>query len=246
MAVTLPQLPNDFTSFSTIQARAEERKGGAAALQNLLSSHLSPQDLADIPEDRYLSAMTKCINRAGFSWKVIDRKWPEFEEAFFGFKLDTLALLSDEQWEAYLEDRRVVRSGQKIKALRDNVSFVYDLRFTDKGLANLIANWPCTDQIGLMALLKKRGSRLGGNTGQYFLRMMGKDTFILSRDVILTLQSAGLDIKSEPSSQREHKLIQAAFNAWHEESGTSYTHISQICAYSNGDNRIGIELAGNQ
>lgn len=231
-------LPSNFTDFQTILSRAEERKGGPRKLAELLRTPLSQSELASIPEDRYLSAMTRCINRAGFSWKVIDQKWPEFEEAFFGFKVDTLALLSDEQWETYLDDRRVVRSGQKIKALRDNVSFLYDLRFTDKGIAQLIAEWPSNDQIGLMALLKKRGSRLGGNTGQYFLRMMGKDSFVLSRDVILALQSAGLDIKSEPSSQRELKLIQAAFNAWHQQSNRPYTQISQICAFSNGDNYV--------
>lgn len=233
-------LPENFTSFSSILARAEERKGGTAAVEHLLSSPRSTSQLANIPEDRYLSAMTRCINRAGFSWKVIDRKWPEFEEAFFGFKVDTLALLSDEQWEAYLDDRRVVRSGQKIKALRDNVSFLYDLRYTDKGIAKLIAQWPPEDQFGLLALLKKRGSRLGGNTGQYFLRMMGKDAYVISRDVILCLQSAGLDIKDSPSSQREHKLIQAAFNEWHQQSGLCFTHLSQISAYSNGDNVVGM------
>lgn len=240
MAVTLP---TDLTAFSTILERAIERKGGKPALANLLSTHFLSNELEQIPEDRYLAAMTKCVNRAGFSWKVIDRKWSEFEEAFFGFKVDTLALLSDEQWEAYLDDSRVVRSGQKIKALRDNVSFLYDLRFTDKGIASLIAHWPSDDQVGLMQLLKKRGSRLGGNTGQYFLRMMGRDTFILSRDVVLTLQSAGLDIKSEPSSQRELKLIQATFNEWHKQSGISYTQMSQICAFANGDNVVGVQLS---
>ncbi len=231
-------LPSNLTDFQTILARAEERKGSAQNLSALLRTPRSYKELESIPEDRYLSAMTRCINRAGFSWKVIDQKWPEFEDAFFGFKVDTLALLSDEQWEAYLDDRRVVRSGQKIKALRDNVSFLYDVRFTDKGIAQLIANWPSDDQIGLMALLKKRGSRLGGNTGQYFLRMMGKDSFVLSRDVILALQSAGLDIKSEPSSQRELKLIQSAFNEWHQQSQRPYSQMSQICAFSNGDNYL--------
>lgn len=231
------------TPFSTIRERAVERKGGRAALRHLLSDVPDQDQLLDIPEARYLSAMIRCINRAGFSWRVIDQKWPEFEEAFFQFKVDTLAMLSDEQWEAYLNDKRVVRSGQKIRATRDNVAFLYDLRFTDQGIAKLIHEWPCSDQIGLMALLKKRGSRLGGNSGQYFLRMMGKDCFVLSRDVILALQSAGLDIKTEPSSQRELKLIQAAFNTWHQQSGTSYTHMSQICAYSNGDNFVGVELS---
>lgn len=232
-------LPKDFTAFDTIYARALDRKGGEKALSTLMINPLSEKDLAKIPEDRYLSAMTKCINRAGFSWKVIEQKWPEFEEAFFGFKVDTLALLSDEQWEAYLDDRRVVRSGQKIKALKDNVSFLYDLRFSHEGVAKLIAYWPVDDQIGLLQLLKKQGSRLGGNTGQYFLRTMGKDGFVLSRDVVACLQASGLDIKTEPSSQREFKLIQAGFNEWHRQSGLSYTHLSRICAFSTGDNFVG-------
>jgi 3-methyladenine DNA glycosylase Tag len=233
-------LPSDFTSFDTIQARAAERKGGEAQLAALMIKPLSKTALENIPEDRYLSAMTKCVNRAGFSWKVIEQKWPEFEEAFFGFKVDTLALLSDEQWEAYLDDRRVVRSGQKIKALKDNVSFLYNLRFSDGGIAKLIAGWPASDQIGLMKLLKKQGSRLGGNTGQFFLRTMGKDGFVLSRDVILCLQSSGLDIKPEPSSQREMKLIQEAFNEWHKQSGLNYTSLSRICSFSTGDNFVGV------
>jgi hypothetical protein len=69
---------------------------------------------------------------------------------------------------------------------------------------------------------------------------MGKDGFVLGRDVVLALQSAGLDIKDEPSSQREMKLIQAAFNQWHEESGLPYMQLSQIAAYSNGDNIVGV------
>jgi hypothetical protein len=38
------------------------------------------------------------------------------------------------------------------------------------------------------------GSRLGGNTGPMFLRFVGWDGFVTSKDVVACLRDAGLDI----------------------------------------------------
>ena len=53
--------------------------------------------------------------------------------------------------------------------------------------AAFFAAYPVSDQIGLMDLMKKRGSRLGGTTGQLALRFMGKESFILTGDVVNAL-----------------------------------------------------------
>ncbi len=86
--------------------------------------------------------------------------------------------------------------------------------------------------IELFALLKNRGSRLGGMTGQRVLRNMGKDTFIVTADVVRCLQRSGLDIGDNPGSKRELRLIQDTFNRWHEGSALPYSHISRVCALS--------------
>jgi len=52
--------------------------------------------------------------------------------------------------------------------------------------------------------------------------------------VVRCLQNAGLDIKNNPTSQRETKLIQAGFDWWHEETGLPYSHLSRIAAMSVG------------
>lgn len=227
--------------FNTILDIAQQRKGGSEKLSSLLPDPLSDSKLKILGEDRFLAMMTKCINQAGFSWKVIENKWPQFEEAFFGFKPDTLLMLSDEQWEAYTQDKRVVRNWQKIKTVKENALMIMDERQRQTGgIATLIADWPTTDQIGLMAHLKKHGSRLGGNTAQWFLRSVGKDGFVLTKDVIGTLRTAGLEIKPQPTSQKEMKLIQGAFNQWQDETGLCMTHLSKIAAYAFGDNRVGI------
>jgi len=223
------------TGFSQIRQRAEKRKGGKSALLKLMPELASDRQLAALGDDRYLSMMTRCINQAGFSWKVIEKKWPEFEEAFHGFRLQTLGLLSPEQWEAYTDDRRVVRNWQKISALRDNVYFVQQTSREHGGFGAWLAAWPVSDQIGLMRHLKTHGSRLGGQSALWFLRRAGKDCFIPTQDVVTVLRAEGLEIAAQPTSQRDLRAVQEQFNAWHEETGLPYSHLSRIAACSVGE-----------
>lgn len=224
------------TKFSTILSLAKKRKGGKSGLDSLLSKPLTVKQLEKISDDRYLSMMTRCVFNAGFNWKVIGNKWPGFEEAFHGFNPRGLAYMSPDKWEAYREDVRIVRNGMKIKTVQHNAAFLMEVAEEHGSFAKFLAHWPASDQIGLMANLKKNGSRLGGNTAQYFLRFMGKDGFILSRDVVARLQASGVEIKDKPSSKKDLTQVQNAFNSWHQESGLSYTHLSKIAGFSIGQN----------
>ena len=226
------------SGFEDIRLRAEARKGGARALKAMLPTVATKKRLIELGDDRYLAMMTKSINQAGFSWKVIENKWPSFEEAFLGFDPRKLSYLSPEQWEAFTSDKRVVRNWQKIKALQDNVFFVQDESRRSGGFGQFIADWPVEDQIGLMAYLKKHGSRLGGQSALWFLRRVGKDCFIPARDVAVLLRSIGLDIAENPTSKRDLSKIQAQFNEWHVETGLPYSHLSRIAACSVGDNYV--------
>ncbi len=147
-----------------------------------------------------------------------------------------LSLLSPEQWENYTKDKRVVRNWQKIKAVKENVVFILDEAREHGSFAKFIADWPCSDLANLLLYLKKHGSRLGGNSGQRFLRYVGKDTYVLSQDVIAAVQHAGVDIADTPSSQRDMRKIQEAFNTWQNETNLPYSHLSKIASYSIGQN----------
>lgn len=230
------QLPK----FDTIRTLAAERKGGATALDKLLKQHkpLSPKQLTAIPDDRYLAMMTRCVFQAGFNWKVIEHKWAGFEEAFHGFNPRGLAHLPPEQWDSYTTDTRIVRNATKIRAVLDNAHFVWQVADTHGSFGNYFSTWPASDQVGLMAWLGKEGSRLGGNTAMYFIRFIGKDGFILSADVCARLRAAGLEIAEHPTSKRDLRKAQDAFNHWHEESGLSYTQLSRILGMSIGRNHL--------
>lgn len=224
-------------SFSKIYNLAAQRKNGSENLELILPKKIPDNYIKGIPSDRFLSAMTQCVFQSGFVWKVIAKKWPEFEEAFYNFNLNTLIDLPPRIWEAYAQDKRIVRNPQKISTVFKNAMMILDIEAENNcTIAEFLVDWPKTNQIDLLALLKQRGDRLGGMTGQYFLRKMGIDCFILSRDVVAALQHAGLDIKPNPTSKKDLKTIQEQFNSWQKETGRSYSQISKILAYSIGEN----------
>ncbi len=225
-------------SFAPILQRAIARKGGREALDSLLPGPPSVERLIGRPDSFFLAEMTRSVFQSGFVWRVIDNKWPSFQEAFFGFDPDRLMALADADWENYRQDTRIVRHRQKIQALRHNLWFVHELSVQHDGFGRFLAGWPTSDLVGLFTLLKQKASRLGGNTGQYFLQQAGVDSFALTRDVVAGLRLHGLEIRDNPTSKRDLGLIQQTFNEWRETSGFGYLQLSHILAYSVGENRV--------
>ena len=218
-------------SFEEIFEIAATRHGGTGALLNTLTPPKSPEEIADIGDDRWLAGMTKCIFRAGFNWKVVENMWPGFEAAFEEFDIGRCTMMNDEDIDRLASDKRIVRHGPKIRSVRDNAIFLRDQSAEHGGAGTFFAGWAKTDYVGLLELLKKKGSRLGGTTGQYFLRTMGVDSFILSRDVTARLIAEGV-VDQEPRSKTAMTAVQTAFNMWAEQSGKSLTEISQTLAKS--------------
>lgn len=223
-------------SFKTIRARAAQRKGGEAALSRLLPVVPGEKALMRLTDDRVLAEMTKRIFSAGFVWSVIETKWPAFEDAFLEFEPKRLRFQPDDYWERLASDKRIVRNAQKIMSVRANARFVEEIAREHGSFGKFLARWPRADQVGLLEALAKRGSRLGGMTGQYFLRFIGWDGFVTSKDVIAALRDAGLEIAETPTSKKDLRKVQEQFNAWAEETGLPVTHISRICAMSIGEN----------
>ncbi len=223
--------------FKAIRARAEKRKGGAKALEKLLPSRPDVKALAKLSDDRMLAEMTKRVFSAGFAWSVIEAKWPGFEDAFLHFEPAKLSFQPEEYWERLMRDARIVRNGAKILSVRENAAFVQAIAKEHGSFGKFLAKWLPSDEIGLLDLLTKRGSRLGGNTGQMLLRFVGWDGFVTSKDVVACLRDAGLEIAEEVKSKGDLAKVQAQFNAWATETGLPYTHLSRICALSIGENR---------
>lgn len=226
--------------FAAIMQRAQARKGGPAALAALLSKPLPAHQLAAVSDNLLLAELTKKVFQSGFVWRVVRQKWPGFCEVFFDFNIEKILLLSDEMLEQKAQDPRIIRNLNKVFTIRDNALMIYNLQREHGSFARFIADWPSDDIIGLWGYLKKHGARLGGNTGPYALRAMGKDTFLLTQDVEAYLKAYGV-FDGGINSKRSQQQIQQQFTQWQAESGLSLQEISQIVSYSVGENIVGMQ-----
>ena len=219
--------------FSALYQRAADRKGGNDALESLIPKPKSASALARIADDRCLSGMAKAVFRAGFNWKVVENKWPGIEAAFEVFNPQGVAFLSDDDLDVLMKDERLIRHWKKLKAIRTNAQYLVDLAAEHGSAAKFFADYPSTNYIGLLDDIKRRASFLGGTTGQYFLREMGKDSFILSRDVVAALLREKV-FTGSPTSKSSLADIQKAFNEWVDDGGESLTRVSRVLAFTVG------------
>lgn len=221
-------------NYETILERAAQHHGEAHAVLDMARNTYAASNLKDMSDDRWLSTMTKCVFNAGFNWKVIDAKWPGFEEAFEGFDPGKLTFMGEEMMDRLISDERIVRNGQKIKASLENAAFVHAMSAEHGSFGDFLTSWPADDQVGLMAYLNKHGSRLGGTTAQYFLRFGGWDAWIASGDVCKALVREGVLTKPEAKSKKDLLAVQAAMNDLHQQSGEPRAVLSRLLALSVG------------
>ncbi|MGB1700072.1 MAG: DNA-3-methyladenine glycosylase I, partial [Nannocystaceae bacterium] len=202
---------------------------GEEALAARMPKTKSRRSIAATPDHRCLAAMAKAVFQAGFVWRVIENKWDGFEAAFHGFDPARVANLSGAELAALRRDERIVRNGQKIEAVVENARYVLEEAAEHGSFATMVAGWPEDDIVGLWARMKKRGSRLGGDTGPRVLRSVGKPTFVLTRDVVASLVGQGI-VDKRPTSKKDLMRVQDAFNTWAAQSGEDLSAISMTLA----------------
>lgn len=207
------------------------RFGSAEALEARLPQPKGADELRALSDDRYLSLIALRIFRAGLKHSLVDAKWPAFEEVFFGFDPEKVVLMGGERLENLMQDARLIRHLGKLKSVPRNAQFVLDVRRDKGSFGALIADWPVTDIVGLWKYLAKHGSQLGGLSAPRLLRMIGKDTFIPTDDMVAALKAQEI-IDKAPTSQKDLAAVQAAFNQWHAQSGRPLCQLSVMLAHT--------------
>ncbi len=219
--------------FKPILEIALERTDGAERLEASLPVPATADELAAISDDRYLSDMCRRVFRAGLKHSLVDSKWPAFEEVFHDFVPGRVTLMNDEEMEACMGNKAIIRHWAKISSVRANAAAMQAVIKDHGSFGRWLADWPGDDIMGLWDRLAKDFSQLGGNSGPYFLRMVGKDTFVLTGDVIQGLIDAGV-VAKKPTTKTDKAKVQAAFNGWAEETGWPLCQVSRILALSVG------------
>ncbi len=205
------------------------RFGSLKALEARLPQPATKAQLLAVPDDRYLSLIALRVFRAGLRHSVVDAKWANFEEVFWHFDPEKVVLMSAEHIERLMQDTRIIRHLGKLKSVPRNAQMLLDIRQEFGSFGAFLAQWPEDDCVGLWRYLAKQGQQLGGLSAPRFLRMAGKDTFVLSDDVVAALVAQGI-VTKRPTSQRDLALVQEAFNRWQAQSGRPLCQLSMLLA----------------
>lgn len=217
--------------FDQVFSLAAKKFDSLDALEKAMPHVLTADQLKSQSDAFFLSAMTRRIFQAGMTHSVINSKWPHFEEVFWGFDPKKLVLIDDTFMERAMQDKGLIRHWGKLQTIPVNAFEMNEL-VSSQGVSfgQFIAEWD-QDITLLWAHISKRFKRMGGQSTPYFLRMVGKDTFVLTHDVVNALLNHNI-IDSKPTSKASIQKVSDFFTELQQHSGRPLSHISKLLALS--------------
>ena len=132
-------------TFETIYEMAVDMKTGVETLESLLPIPRTEKELKKLTNDFCLSNMTRRIFQAGLNRKIIDNKWPAFEEVFHRFDINAVRMMSDDELQVLMGEKRIVRHWGKIQSVRYNAQTIYEINEEEGEFINYLAEWPSSD-----------------------------------------------------------------------------------------------------
>jgi 3-methyladenine DNA glycosylase Tag len=220
-------------TFEDFWNQAVAHHGSSDIVESYLPEPATDAHLRSVTDAQYLSLLSRRVFRAGMRHSVVDSRWPAFEEAFWQFNPQACQLIDDARFEELMLNKELIRHWRKMKTIPINATMVLQVAKQFGSFGEFIAQWPTDNIIGLWQYIKKHGAHLGGDGGARFLRMAGKDTFVLSDDVTRALINAGV-VTKKPTNQHDLNATQHYFNQLVNQSGRTLGQISMVLALSIG------------
>ena len=120
-----------------------------------------PERKKPADDDGYMEELTKAIFQAGFSWRVIRDKWPNFQKAFDDFHVETVAGYGQPDVERLVSDAGIVRNRRKIEATIHNARIMWDLSQQHGSFHAYLRSLDGMDYTGWRKELSKQFKNLG-------------------------------------------------------------------------------------
>ncbi len=129
------------------------------------------------PSDNvYFENMTRVIFLAGLSWKMIDKKWPNFKKAFKNFFIDKVVQFGDDYTEDLKNNPGIVRNRAKIMATINNARQFQNIKREFGSFQRFIDSLDKSDNYALVVKeLGKRFNRVGPSSARIFLYSVGEN-----------------------------------------------------------------------
>lgn len=126
-------------------------------------------------DDAYFENMTRVIFIAGLSWKIIDKKWSNFKEAFKSFSIDKVAQFGDDYVEDLKNNSGIVRNRAKILATIQNAKQFQNIKKKFGSFQRFIDSLDKSNNYAFAVKeLSKNFSRVGPSSARIFLYSVGE------------------------------------------------------------------------
>ncbi|MGD8505590.1 MAG: DNA-3-methyladenine glycosylase I [Candidatus Bathyarchaeota archaeon] len=126
-------------------------------------------------DDAYFENMTRAIFAAGLNWKMIDKKWPNFKEAFQNFSINRVARFTDDNVKQLMDNPGIVRNRAKILAAIKNAKQFQSIRREFGSFQRFVDSLDKSSNYEeVVKELGKRFSRVGPSSARIFLYSVGE------------------------------------------------------------------------
>jgi len=131
----------------------------------------------EVPKDDngYFEELTKAVFRAGFSWKVIHDRWPDFQAAFDGFDINRVAAYDERDLDRLLSNEKIVRNGRKIEATIYNARVMREIIAEHGSFQAYLRSLDHMPYSERRKVLSKRFKNLGPTSVFVFLYSVGEE-----------------------------------------------------------------------
>lgn len=126
-------------------------------------------------DDGYLEQMAKTVFRSGFNWHVIEKKWPDFQKAFVGFSINTVARFNENIIDRLMKDKGIVRNYRKIVATIDNARKMEEVVEKHGSFRKYLKEMSSDGEEKLCKAIVNNFSYVGDSMVVSFLRSVGEE-----------------------------------------------------------------------
>ena len=120
-----------------------------------------PERKRPADDSGYLEELTRAIFQAGFSWRVIRDKWPNFRRAFDNFEIEAVAGYGEPDIERLVADAGIVRNRSKIESTIANARTMWELCQEHGTFHQYLRSLDSMDYAGRRKELSSRFKNLG-------------------------------------------------------------------------------------
>ncbi|MGD2159123.1 MAG: DNA-3-methyladenine glycosylase I [Anaerolineales bacterium] len=138
-----------------------------------MSPNVPPEKIEPKSLDDYLEVMSKAVFQSGMSWRVVESKWPETQEAFQDFDVQKVADFTEFELEQLAQDKRVIRNRRKLAAIVNNAQRMIELDQEHGSFQNYLRSQGDFD--ATLAAIRKDFKFMGPTGIYFFLWVVGEE-----------------------------------------------------------------------